>query len=74
MGYISRSPHKVPFPSVRNRKLRYQLAHTHLMEQQTAGKMLPGLMTLNFYFDIWMVGSEFGVTITEEKLNKFFLS
>lgn len=31
------------------------------IKQQKLGKMLSGLMGLDFYCDIWKVGSEFGI-------------
>jgi len=48
MGYNSRTPHRVPLISTTNRKKRLQFVRAHQIGQLKTGKMLPGLMSLDF--------------------------
>jgi len=62
MGYNSWRPHRLPLISTKNRKKRLQFARAN--QNWTVWrleKMLPGLMSLDFCWDIQMVESEFGV-------------
>ncbi len=61
MGSSSRSPHRVPLLSAKNRKRRLQFAQGHQNWTIEDWKSLPGLMSLDFCCDIQIVGSEFGV-------------
>ncbi len=57
MGYSSRKPHRVPLLSAKNRKRSLQFAQAHQNWTIEDWKTLPGLMSLDFYFNIQMVGS-----------------
>lgn len=56
-----KGPHKLPVLSCKNRKLRLQFTRAPQIEQQKAGKMLPGMMGDDVHCNIQMVGSECGI-------------
>ncbi len=60
MGYSTRTPHRVPLLSDKNRKRRLQFTQNHQNWTTEDWKMLPDLMSLDFCC-IQMLGSEFGV-------------
>ncbi len=61
MGSSSRRPHRVPLLSAKNRKRRIQFTQDHQNWTTEIGKTLPRLLSLDFCYDIQMVGSELGV-------------
>ncbi len=60
MGYSTRTPHRVPLLSDKNRKRRLQFTQNHQNWTTEDWKMLPDLMSLDFCC-IQTLGSEFGV-------------
>ncbi len=61
MGYSSRRPHRVLLLSAKNRKRRLQFAQAHqdwTIDWKKIGKRLPGLMSLNFLFQVLEVAIE----------------
>lgn len=59
--YSSRRTHQVALPPAKNRKLRFSPTRTHQHWTIEDWKMLLGLMSYNFYCNIWMAGSETGI-------------
>ena len=67
MSYSSRSAHLVPLLSAKNSKLTIQFTQAHQNWTIEGWKNVPGLMRLNFCYDIQMVRSEFGPLSTCHK-------
>ncbi len=61
MCYSSRRPHRVRSYKLRTGNGGYNSHRLTKIGHYNIGNMLPGLMSLDFCFDIQMVGSEFGV-------------
>ncbi len=61
MSSSSRRPHRVPLLSSKNRTRRIQFTQNHQNWTTEIGKTLPHLLSLDFCYDIQMVGSELGV-------------
>ncbi len=61
MGFSSRRPHRVPLRSDKNSTRRIQFTQAHRNWTIEDWKNGAGLTSLDFWCDIQMVGSEFGV-------------